>query len=58
MKQNQNKVIVAKTAEDIKYKPILSQLVLWFHLQGLITLENQNLKIVQKFVTMWTNLIL
>ena len=30
----------AKTVENIKYESILSQLVLWFHLWGFITLEN------------------
>ena len=27
----------AKTVENIKYEPMLSQFVLWFYLQGLIT---------------------
>ena len=37
IKKSQNE---ARTVENIKYEPILSHFVLWFHLKALITLEN------------------
>ena len=55
MKQNQNKVNETKTVENIECDPVLSQLLFWFHLWGLITvtIENLNLNNEQKFVFVW-----
>ena len=54
---NNNKVNDTKTVQNIKYEPILSNLVLWFHLQGLIIRKFEFEKWV-KFYYCGQNLIL